>query len=159
MALMRLATKTAAVYVIIGGRASPMARLGKFGRLPAGRRTEPGVFNEVCAIFAHNQALLAWQRLSNLLIPSHSHSIISEPPNGLFCLAFCASRRTDTVGHTVEMDRWRAIDPDRSRTHRSICCRIRFFRIPTHSGPGQVYRQARGVLPSDVPPRKTAGLR
>ena len=115
MALMRLATKTAAVYVIIGGRASPMARLGKFGRLPAGRRTEPGVFNEVCAIFAHNQALLAWQRLSNLLIPSHSHSIISEPFNRLFCLAFCASHRTDTVRHTVETGRWRAIGSDRSR--------------------------------------------
>jgi hypothetical protein len=46
---------------------------------------------------------------------AYSHSIISEPLKWLYHLAFCVSRRTDTVRHTVEMDRWRAIDPDRSR--------------------------------------------
>jgi hypothetical protein len=45
----------------------------------------------------------------------YSHSIISEPLNRLFCLAFCASHCTDTVKDTVETVRWRAIDADRSR--------------------------------------------
>jgi hypothetical protein len=45
----------------------------------------------------------------------HSHSIISQPLNRLFGLAFCALNHTDTVRHTVETERWRAIGPDRSR--------------------------------------------
>jgi hypothetical protein len=45
----------------------------------------------------------------------HSHSIISQPLNLLFRLQLCAARRLYTVRHTAETDRWRAIDPDRSR--------------------------------------------
>jgi hypothetical protein len=33
----------------------------------------------------------------------------------LLSLVFCASRRSYTVRHTVEKDRWSAIDSDRSR--------------------------------------------
>jgi hypothetical protein len=53
----------------------------------------------------------------------------------LFCLTFCASHRTDTVRHTVETDRWRPIDRDRSQGQRSTGCRIRPFRISARSNP------------------------
>jgi len=46
---------------------------------------------------------------------SHSHSIISQPLNRLFHLPFCASSCTETVRHTVETNRWRAIERNRSR--------------------------------------------
>lgn len=46
---------------------------------------------------------------------TYSHSIISEPLKRVFRRVFSASRRSDTVRHTVETDRWRAIERDRSR--------------------------------------------
>jgi len=85
-----------------------------------------------------NSSCLGQERLGSLGDCSgHSHSIIFEPLNRLFYLAFCASRRSDTVRHTVETDRRRAIERDRSRKKRSTCCRIRSFRITTRSGPGE----------------------
>jgi hypothetical protein len=49
---------------------------------------------------------------------TYSHSIISQRFNSLFYAVFCASRLSHTVRDTAETDRWRAIDPDRSRRTR-----------------------------------------
>jgi hypothetical protein len=79
-------------------------------------RSAPSICGRSISIWCHSST-----RAPALPIPphsrqiGHSHSIISEPLNRLFCLVFCASHRTDTVRHTVEKDRWSSIDPDRSR--------------------------------------------
>jgi hypothetical protein len=73
----------------------------------------------------------------------HSHSIISEPLNRLFNLWFCPPQRPNTVRHTVETDRWRAIDPDRSRT------------TPKHTLSYSLFPDANTFTPRPVLPSST----
>jgi hypothetical protein len=88
---------------------------------------------------------------------AHSHSIISEPLNRLFNLSFCPPQRTNTVRHTVETDRWRAIDPDRSRTTPKHTLSYSLFPHPNTFTPRPVLPSSTKSFTVERTPKKPAG--
>jgi hypothetical protein len=83
-------------------------------------------------------------RSSVRVIPPTPTQSSPAPLNRLFRRAFSSSQSSDTVRHTVETERWRAIDPARSR--KAPDHELSYSPLPIRicADPDEFYRQPYG---------------